>query len=68
MRQSTRLDADLSAQAQANPRDVPLEQIDVTDPTLFESDPPVHDDQRRAVEDVVAPRNLAGEPVRVHPI
>ncbi|MCZ6709380.1 MAG: cytochrome P450 [Gammaproteobacteria bacterium] len=118
---------DLSTQAQTDPQDVPLEQIDVSDATLFQSDrlwgfferlrneapvhylkdsffgpfwsitrfediqyvdkhhelfsseptvllgdqpedftlvnfiqsdPPVHDDQRRAVQDVVAPRNL----------
>jgi len=117
----------LSAQAQTDPQDVPLDQIDVSDPTLFESDrlwgfferlrneapvhylkdsffgpfwsvtrfadiqfvdkhhetfsseptvllgdqpedftlinfiqsdPPLHDEQRRAVQDVVAPRNL----------
>ncbi|MFP6816951.1 MAG: cytochrome P450 [Pseudomonadales bacterium] len=121
------VDLELSAQAQTDPQDVPLEQIDVSDATLFESDrlwgfferlrneapvhylkdsffgpfwsitrfqdiqyvdkhheifsseptillgdqpddftlinfiqsdPPVHDDQRRAVQDVVAPRNL----------
>ena len=121
------VDLELSAQAQTHPQDVPLEQIDVSDATLFESDrlwgfferlrneapvhylkdsffgpfwsitrfqdiqyvdkhheifsseptvllgdqpddftlinfiqsdPPVHDDQRRAVQDVVAPRNL----------
>jgi cytochrome P450 len=121
------VDMDLSTQAQTDPQDVPLEQIDVSDASLFESDrlwgfferlrneapvhylkdsffgpfwsvtrfqdiqyvdkhhelfsseptillgdqpedftlvnfiqsdPPVHDDQRRAVQDVVAPRNL----------
>jgi cytochrome P450 len=119
---------ELSAQARANPQDIPLDQIDVSDPSLYEanrhwgfferlrkedpvhyqtespfgpfwsvtrfediryvdthhqifsseptvllgdqpedftfvnfiqSDPPVHDVQRRAVQGVVAPRNLA---------
>ena len=121
------VELELSAQARTDPQDVPLDQIDVSDPTLYESDrlwgfferlrneapvhylkdsffgpfwsvtkfrdiqhvdkhheifsseptvllgdqpedftfvnfiqsdPPVHDDQRRAVQDVVAPRNL----------
>ena len=119
---------ELSAQAQSRPEDIPLDQIDVSDPSLYESDrlwpffarlraedpvhyqkespfgpfwsvtrfndiqyvdkhheifsseptvllgdqpedftfvnfiqsdPPLHDEQRRAVQDVVAPRNLA---------
>jgi len=125
---SEAVSVELSAQAQANPQDIPLDQIDVSDPTLYESDrhwgyferlrneapvhylkdsafgpfwsvsrfadiqyvdkhheifsseptillgdqpedftfvnfiqsdPPIHDEQRRAVQGVVAPRNLA---------
>ena len=36
--QTASVEVELSAQAKANPQDIPLDQIDVSDPSLYESD------------------------------